>query len=1237
MNPSSSQVDDNIIAAFVQEFDAATDKPAVAARFAERYPQLGGSFFADYASGRNLMNEAATTGGSTAHRLQPGEMLGDFRIVRELERGGQGEIYEARQLHLNERRVAIKVIRDGKVNPNTRERFMREQRALAKLQQSNILPALAAGERGEIQYFAMPFVDGANLGYVVNLLRTRSRQTGVSATSSLAQIVKNANVQSSPTAPTASESQSTPAPDVPDSQASPELTNEYLRSVASSLAEVADALHAAHQANMVHRDVKPANLMVERETGKCWLIDFGLAGLVGQVSNLSEPVGQVSNLSELTETGSIMGTFAYMAPEQFDGRPEKRSDIWALGVTLYELLTLRRPFPDPPKNDDTREKITREKIVDWYKRQFNQHFPTGPGQITNVPPDLDAICMKAMQKDTNNRYATAKEFADDLRHWLRGEPTTANPPWAGRRMAMWAKREPGWAVSAAMACVILVGITIAVTLRQRDRARAAVRESELKTLAEAERLQERHRTLVSFDFQRRAAPTAGWRDLKWNDGLTLAAGGKEPELRDGMAALLGGIDARLVPDFREGAARSVLFSPDGKRLLMGGFRHTPGKRDVDQTQPTRVRDLATGEVKNSTQIAEGSIGWRGNVPVQLVTPTAKRSTMLLWDVDRNATVDEFAFSDALRPVDPNTQASLSVICRAIGLSTIPLTTLVVEALSSDGNLAAALIRGTNGKLSIVVWQAGKQAPTASIPIENIQSRPTAFALSPDGSLLGLGMENGQVATWSLAGELKTLPTFNLSRSTITALTFVKHRHLTDPSRVNPSGVSGWLLAAGDAAGQIGVWNLSDFDRISHSRDSHHEVYGLAFSPDATTLYSTGRTECRCWDVASSRQILRVNLEGRNFVVGVAASSNGSRLALSTIPMFSPDGGVDVFDLETGRGIQTLRGITGQIRRITITPDGKWTAAISQEWTVGVWNASTGELVASFDAPKALYADHDDLRMTNDGRFLVIAGGEEAQRWELPSRPGAQLRKTDTWKLPPSWQNRLAITPEGKVLLCRNETKSGKNFPNAVHPSVDPRCVSIYELGPANDPQRIARHFDHAWHVFNIHAVPDGSCFIADGNKKREMSSRSIIAYEGKSDQKMWSIEFPNAQFEGNSGIDSTGSVLRYLDPRPEDVCKQRLLPFHGADDTHVSAKEVLALGQQFVFKDPQHDLGLHLARPGAASDLLALSPDERIPNHNYQMTADGRFLIWGTENGTVNVCDLHRVRELLVAAGFPEW
>src|SRR5262249_6008455 len=152
-------------------FEAAADKAAVVESYCANYPRHAADF-RDFAAADRRMNAAAPEPVEAAPRLSPGELLGDFRVVRFLAHGGMGEIYEAEQVCLSRRRVALKVIRHGKVSPDARARFLREQEVLARLHQTNIVPVFAAGERGDVQYFAMQYIDGATLGHVVRFLRT---------------------------------------------------------------------------------------------------------------------------------------------------------------------------------------------------------------------------------------------------------------------------------------------------------------------------------------------------------------------------------------------------------------------------------------------------------------------------------------------------------------------------------------------------------------------------------------------------------------------------------------------------------------------------------------------------------------------------------------------------------------------------------------------------------------------------------------------------------------------------------------------------------------------------------------------------------------------------------------------------------------------------------------------------------------------------------------------------------
>jgi WD40 repeat protein len=910
-----------------------------------------------------------------------------------------------------------------------------------------------------------------------------------------------------------------------------------------------------------------------------------------------------------------------MAPEQFDGRADRRSDVWSLGVTLYELLALARPFPGPTRED--------------YRRQVHA---AEPASLRTVPPDLAAVCRKALFKNPAGRYQTAGEFAADLRHWLGHEPTAANPPWVWRRVAMWAYRQPGWAsmLGVAVAAVIgVVGLMLEVQRYKADSAQAreekTKKELELATAAaEKVRIEERQSRMSALQGGHLAPHTAGWRDRLWQLGSPRTSDDRDPDLRDRLGAILGGLDARRVPDFTEGPSSGLSFSPSGLRLLMVGYRDPS---DPKKSQPTRVRDLVTGEVRHSAEEGLGPVGWRGTVPVLLVPPTDARPTLLIWDVDRNVRVEEFSFPDSLRPALSTDTFFWSAISRAFGLPIVaPGPTVIEFALSGDANHVAALVEDAKGSRTILVWKAGNPQPVTSISDvpEDGPGCVGTLALAHDGSLVALGTGDGRVSAWSLTGVAKRIERFKVGRSCITALAFARHRYMTEPDQLHPNGAAGWLLAAGDAGGQIVVWDLGRLDRITHTRDSHHEVFGLAFSPDAVTLYSTGRVDVRCWDVRSGRQLLLLKSD-QNVIPALSISPTGNRLALGAIPAFGPPGGVQMFDLESGRGTQVLRGLIGEVVRTSITPDGKRLAALTLDWQVGVWDVATGELVTAVTAPLGLYADHDDIRLTDDGRFLVVAGGKEAHRWQVPARPGEPPRRTDEWKMNPAWTNRLAVTPDGKILLCRNETQAGADL-ERVKPATDPRCVRIYELRPGDTKREIARHDEHARRVYSIFAVPDGSCFIVDGLAKEGRTNNSIVAYSGQPNGKLWELPLPETVYDGTARLDSSGTVLRYtVGPMKAFL---RTLPYRSGLDASVDVEEVLALERRYVFLPNSPEApGLRVGTPGSTSPLVTLDPDTIVNTSEVRFTPDGRFLVWGDGTGTVSVCDLEAVRARLTSVG----
>jgi serine/threonine protein kinase len=428
MNEQDSipSADLEILAQFVAELEGAPDAPAILGRFCTLHPRL-----AD-----RLREQAAMI--DTLIRSQPAgeadwpKSLGEFQIIRRVPGGGMGEVYEAIQTSL-QRRVAVKTIRRDRISHPTQARFLREQTVLASLHQTHIVSIHTAGAEGSLVYFAMPFIAGATVGQLINLVRAFHTAGQSGKTPSLAEMAARASTVRDQAKTSTLVWPKKDDQAIPSSQdAGPlRLSERYFRSVAQVMLDAAEALQHAHNLGILHRDIKPSNLMVDT-SGQCWIIDFGLAAHAGR-EEAPEPVPAVLPQGMETITGeAILGTPHYMAPEQWDSADvDARADIWGLGATLYELITLRRPFSGKSRGE--------------LQSMIRSQPPVPPRKaIGNVPRDLAAVCAKALHKDPAQRYASAQAFADDLRRWLHREPTSARRH-VLRRVHLWSARNKGWA------------------------------------------------------------------------------------------------------------------------------------------------------------------------------------------------------------------------------------------------------------------------------------------------------------------------------------------------------------------------------------------------------------------------------------------------------------------------------------------------------------------------------------------------------------------------------------------------------------------------------------------------------------------------------------------------------------------------------------------------------------------------------------------------------------------------
>ncbi len=302
--------------------------------------------------------------------------FGDYELLAEAGRGAMGVVYRARQRGLN-RIVALKMILSGPfASEAERQRFRAEAEAAARLDHPNILPIHEFGERDGRQFYVMRWVDGGAL--------------------------------------------------------EPGMEPE---TVARLIATVARAVHHAHQRGVLHRDIKPGNILMD-DQGEPFVADFGLARRLDGQENL-------------TVTGALLGTPAFMSPEQAAGERSitTAADVWSLGAVLYYLLAGRPPFQGATMLD------TLSAV-----RESNATPPSRWN--ANLNPDLETICLKCLRKEPSDRYASANELADDLERWQRHEPIHARPVSTGARLWLWAKRRPLIATLAGLLLFVgLIGLT----------------------------------------------------------------------------------------------------------------------------------------------------------------------------------------------------------------------------------------------------------------------------------------------------------------------------------------------------------------------------------------------------------------------------------------------------------------------------------------------------------------------------------------------------------------------------------------------------------------------------------------------------------------------------------------------------------------------------------------------------------------------------------------------------------
>ncbi len=390
--------------------------------------------------------------------------IGDFQIIGELGRGGMGVVYEAIQMSLG-RRVALKVLPFASSLDDVRlQRFRNEAHAAAALHHTNIVPVYAVGSDRGVHFYAMQLIDGQTLADVIEQMRESNGMPikGAQSTKLDVTMAMGDDKKKTPTQSTSGGSTLPQRKRRADS-VSTVLTHSvaertrYYRTVVKMVYQAAIAIQHAHQYGVIHRDIKPGNLLLD-SAGQIWVTDFGLAQIQHADSNM-------------TRTGDPMGTLKYMSPEQAVGNRaemDHRTDIYSLGITLYELLTLEPAI----KGDGYRQMLN----------QVAEHDPPSPKSLAPaLPIELDTIVRKAISKAPADRYSSAQLFAEDLQSWMEDKPIAAKPPSIFERIAKWRRRNSG---VVAMASMVLMAATLGLLITTLVIYRALDRETQQRELAE---------------------------------------------------------------------------------------------------------------------------------------------------------------------------------------------------------------------------------------------------------------------------------------------------------------------------------------------------------------------------------------------------------------------------------------------------------------------------------------------------------------------------------------------------------------------------------------------------------------------------------------------------------------------------------------------------------------------------------------------------------------------------------